>query len=117
MLVAGETLNIFLLTGVSNINIVFIKKKNNVVADKNLYDWLASKILTYKVKKKRHFTNKFIKNQHNRFLFERVEDACPLPGSGQNHPLPLLLPPHVQIEEDLLNGGPCGGKNSYYSET
>ena len=31
MLVAGETLNIFLLTGISNINIFFIKKKNSVV--------------------------------------------------------------------------------------
>ena len=31
MLLAGETPNIFLLTGKSNINIFFIKKKNNVV--------------------------------------------------------------------------------------
>ena len=22
-----------------------------------------------------------------------AEDVCPLPGAGQNHPLPLLLPP------------------------
>jgi hypothetical protein len=29
--VAGETFYIFLLTGISNINIFFIKKKNNVV--------------------------------------------------------------------------------------
>ena len=44
MLVAGETLNIFLLTGISNINIFFIKKKNkglvmanyNVTYTKNL---------------------------------------------------------------------------------
>ena len=36
-----------------------------------------------------------------------VEDVCPLPGAGQNRPLPLLLPPHVQIEDDLLDGGPC----------
>ena len=35
---------------------------------------------------------KNIKNQYNRFPFERVEDACPLPGAGQNRPLPLLLP-------------------------
>ena len=33
-----------------------------------------------------------------------VEDVCPLPGAGQNRPLPLLLPPQVQIEDDLLNG-------------
>ena len=38
MLVAGETLNIFLLTGISNINIFFIKKKNDVVVDSNIYD-------------------------------------------------------------------------------
>ena len=36
-----------------------------------------------------------------------VEDVCPLPGAGQNRPLHLLLPPHVQIEDDLINGGPC----------
>ena len=36
-----------------------------------------------------------------------VDDVCLLPGPGQNHPLPLLLPPHVQIEDDLLDGGPC----------
>ena len=32
-----------------------------------------------------------------------VEPVCPLPLAGQNLPLPLLLPPHVQPEE----------KNSY----
>ena len=42
--------------------------------------------------KNRHYTNKYIKNQHNRFPFERVEDVSPLPGAGQNRPLPLLLP-------------------------
>ena len=35
------------------------------------------------------------------------EDVCSLPGAGQNRPPPLLLPPHVQIKDDLLNGGPC----------
>ena len=43
MLVAGETLNIFLLTGISNINI-FLKKNNNVVVNSNIYDVFASKI-------------------------------------------------------------------------
>ena len=38
MLVAGETLHIFLLTGISNINIFFIKKKNNVVVNNDIYD-------------------------------------------------------------------------------
>ena len=38
MLVAGETFNIFLLTGISNINIYLIKKKNNVVGTSNNYD-------------------------------------------------------------------------------
>ena len=36
-----------------------------------------------------------------------VEDNHPLLEAGQNCPLPLLLPPYVQIEDDLLNGGPC----------
>jgi hypothetical protein len=52
MLVAGETLNIFLLTGISNIIIVFIKKKNNVDVNKNIYVRFASKIVNKIVKKK-----------------------------------------------------------------
>ena len=36
MSLAGETLNIFLLTIISNINIVFTKKKKNVVIYKNI---------------------------------------------------------------------------------
>ena len=52
MLVAGETLNIFLLTGISNINIFFIKKKNAVVVNSNIYDEFASTILTNNIKKK-----------------------------------------------------------------
>ena len=36
MLVAGETLNIFLLPGILNINIFFIKKKNNVSVNSNI---------------------------------------------------------------------------------
>ena len=35
-----------------------------------------------------------------------VEGVSPLSGAAQNHPLPFLLPPHGQIEGDLLNGGP-----------
>ena len=31
-----------------------------------------------------------------------VEDVCPLPGAGQNRSLNLLLPPDVQIEDDLI---------------
>ena len=61
--------------------------------------------MTYNVKE--HYTNKFIKNQRNRFSFERAEDVCLLPGAGQNRPLLLLLPSHVQIKDDLLNGDPC----------
>ena len=59
MLVAGETFNIFLQTGISNINIFLIKKKNNVVITSNIYDKVASKIMTYNVKK--HYTKKFNK--------------------------------------------------------
>ena len=47
----GETPNIFLLTGISNINAFFIKKKNNVVVNINVYGKFASKILNYNVKK------------------------------------------------------------------
>ena len=32
-----------------------------------------------------------------------VEDIFPLPGAGQNRPLTLLLPPHIHIEDDLIN--------------
>ena len=35
-----------------------------------------------------------------------VEDVCPLSGAGPNCPLPLLIPPHVQIKDDLFNSGP-----------
>ena len=56
---AGETLNIFLLNGISNINIFFIKKKNNVVVNSNINGKFATKILNYNVNK-RHYTNKFI---------------------------------------------------------
>ena len=52
MLVAGETLNIFLLAGISIINIFFIKKKNNVVVNRNISGKFATKILNYNVKKK-----------------------------------------------------------------
>ena len=38
MLVTGDKLNIFLLTGIPNINIFFIKKMNNVVVKSNKYD-------------------------------------------------------------------------------
>ena len=36
-----------------------------------------------------------------------VRDICPLPVAGRNSPLPLLIPHHVHIEEDLLDGGLC----------
>ena len=95
MFVAGEIFNFFILTGISNINIFFIKNKSNFVVTSNICDKFASKILTYNVKK--NYTNKFIKNKHHRFLFERVEDVCPLPGPGQSRPLPLILPQHVRL--------------------
>ena len=56
MLVAGEILNIFLLFGISNKNIFFIKKKKNVVNNSNIYDEFDLKILTYNVKNK-HYTH------------------------------------------------------------
>ena len=60
MLVAGEALNIFLLTGLSNKDIFFINKKNNVVVISNIYVYFASKFLTYKVKKYIYKLNKYI---------------------------------------------------------
>ena len=71
---------------------------------------LLQRIMTCNVKKK--YTNKLIKNQYNIFSFEREEDVCPLPGSGQSRPLLLLLPSYVQIEDDLLNCGPCPNRRS-----
>ena len=50
ILLAGETLNIFLLTGISNINIFLIKKKVNVVVYSNIYDKFSSKNLAGKLK-------------------------------------------------------------------
>ena len=38
MFVAGETINIFLLTVISNIEIFFINNKDNVVVNSNIYD-------------------------------------------------------------------------------
>ena len=38
---AGDTLYIFLPTGISNINNFFIKKMNNVVVNSNIYNWFA----------------------------------------------------------------------------
>ena len=54
MFVAGETLNIFLLSENSNIDIFLKKKKNNVVVNSNIYGKFASKILNYEVKKTLH---------------------------------------------------------------
>ena len=76
-----------------------------MVVNSNIYGNFATKILNYNVKKNMKQTN-LLKTNTIDFLFERVEDVCPLPGAGQNNPLPLLLPPHVQIEVDILNGGP-----------
>ena len=44
-----------------------------------------------------------------------AKDVCPLPGASQNRPLPLLLSPQNQIEDDLLNGGTCPTWRSWKS--
>ena len=49
-----------------------------------------------------------IKNKHTRFPNEMIEDVCPLPGAGQVRPLPLLLPPHVHIEDSMVIHVPHG---------
>ena len=53
MLLAEDRLNIFLLTGISNIIIFFIKKKMNVVVYSNIYDKFASTNLTCNLKLKK----------------------------------------------------------------
>ena len=50
-LLGEETLNIFLLTGISNLNILFITKKINVVKS-NIHDKFASTNITHNLKKK-----------------------------------------------------------------
>ena len=40
-----------------------------------------------------HYTQKIIKNYHNIIPNKIVDDVCPLPGAGQDHPLPFLLTP------------------------
>ena len=49
-LLAEETLNIFLLTGISNLNILFITKKINVVKS-NIHDEFVSTNITRNLKK------------------------------------------------------------------
>jgi hypothetical protein len=56
-LVAGETLNIFLLTGISKTNIFLIKENNNVVVTSKKNSYVASKILTYNIQKNSTETN------------------------------------------------------------
>ena len=56
MLLAWETLNIFILTGISKINLFFIKKKKNVVVYSNIHDKFASTNFTYNLKNKRNKT-------------------------------------------------------------
>ena len=61
MLVAGKTHNIFLLTGISNINIVFIKKKNYVFVNRNIYGKFDSNILNYvKQKQTKNITQTYL---------------------------------------------------------
>ena len=54
MLLSGETLNIFLLTGTSNINRFFIKKKKIVVNYSYINDNFLSTNLTNNLKKKKN---------------------------------------------------------------
>ena len=72
MILAGETLNIFLLVGISNKNIFFIKKKKHVFVYSNLKN----------EKKEKNTLNNFfflIKNKHNKILIEMVGDICCIP--------------------------------------
>ena len=66
ILLAGEILNIFVLTGISNINIFFIKKNINVVVYS--HDKFASTNLKYN--QKETLKNTFIKNLYYYFETE-----------------------------------------------
>ena len=62
MLVGGDTPNFFLLNGMSNIDIFFIKKVNDVVGNSNSYDEFALIVLTFnniKKDKNRYYTIDF----------------------------------------------------------
>ena len=67
MLLAGETLNIFLLTGISNIIIFFINKKINFIVYSNIHDKFASTNLTCNIKKK------LKKTSHNYFFLLKTK--------------------------------------------
>ena len=45
-----------------------------------------------------------------------VEDVCPLPGAGQNRPLPLLLPHHIYIEDFKFADEKTTGEIRYNGE-
>ena len=51
MMLAGNTLNTFLLTGIENVNIFVIKKNMNVIVYGYMHDKFASTNLTLKLKK------------------------------------------------------------------
>ena len=57
ILLAEETLNIFLLTGISNINMFFIKKNMNVIVYSNIHDKFAFTNLSWNLKKNFKKTN------------------------------------------------------------
>ena len=52
ILLAWETLNILLLTGISKRNVFYRKKKKNVVVSSKIHDKFISSNLTYKHTKK-----------------------------------------------------------------
>ena len=87
--------DIFLLTGISNKNIFFIKKKINVDCVSNIHDKFPSTNLTWNLKKRVKNTHyNFLLNcsLNNGFLVEMVEYVRPFPGAGKKHTFPLLPP-------------------------
>ena len=66
MLVAGETLHIFLLTGISKIIIFFIKTKKVVVIYGNIHDKFSSTNQKTNLKHKR----KELENEHYKQIFK-----------------------------------------------
>ena len=92
--------DIFLLTGISNMNIFFIKKKINVDCVSNIHDKFPSTNLTWNLKKRVKNTHyNFLLNcsLNNGFLVKMVEYVRTFPGAP--------LPPMEKLQKLFLRWG------------
>ena len=64
MLSTGETPYIFLLTGISNVNIFFVKNMKNMVVYNNIHDKFGYAKLTYNLKKRKEKKKTLHKTLH-----------------------------------------------------